>query len=127
VRISIRHHRRRRSTGFERNGRISLASSPAQHERATAVFARIAICDEIDVANMGPVVAWFQAHSDELNDQLPGYLGSQTLLDPASRRMIGIGLYDSEAHAQAVDAFVDQGPPPEMPPAERLGLGRRRA
>lgn len=80
------------------------------------MFARIAICDEIDVANMGPVVAWFQAHSDELNDQLPGYLGSQTLLDPASRRMIGIGLYDSEAHAQAVDAFVDQGPPPEMPP-----------
>ena len=79
------------------------------------MFARIAICDRIDVANIAPVVAWFQAHSDELNDQLPGYLGSQTLLDHESRRMIGIGLYDSEAHAQAVDAVVDQGPPPDMP------------
>lgn len=44
---------------------------------------------------------------------LPGYRGSMTLLDRGHAQLIGIGLYDDEDQARAVDAVMDS-PPPEM-------------
>ncbi len=38
-----------------------------------------------------------------------------TLLDRENARLIGIGLYGTEADARDVDAVMDQGPPSGMP------------
>ena len=72
--------------------------------------------EQIDVEGWEPVATWFEEHSDELNRQLAGYQGSMTLLDRENAQMYGIGLYDTAANARKVDAIMDQGPPPQMPP-----------
>jgi hypothetical protein len=79
------------------------------------VFARVAMYEQIDVENWGPVAKWFEEHGEELNQRLAGYQGSMTLLDRENARMFGIGLYDTAANAREVDATMDQGPPSEMP------------
>lgn len=79
------------------------------------MFARIALYEQVDVDNWGPVAAWFQEHADELNQQLAGYQGAMTLLDRENACVVGIGLYDTHANAAALDAIMDQGPPPGMP------------
>ena len=91
------------------------------------MFARIALYEQVDVDNLGPVVAWFQEHSTELNQGLAGYHGAMTLLDRDNACVVGLGLYDSAASAQAVDALMDQGPPPSMPAElqEILARGQR--
>jgi len=50
-----------------------------------------------------------------------------TLLDRENARVVGVGLYDTAAHARDVDAVMDQGPPPGMPPEllEILARGTR--
>ncbi len=79
------------------------------------MFARVAMYEQIDVENWEPVAKWFEEHGEELNQRLTGYQGSMTLLDRESARVVGIGLYDTEANAREVDALMDQGPPSEMP------------
>ncbi len=79
------------------------------------MFARVAMYEQIDVENWEPVANWFREHGEELNQRLPGYQGSMTLLDRENARGFGIGLYDTAANAHEVDAVMDQGPPSEMP------------
>ena len=78
------------------------------------MFARVASY-EIDIETWGPVAEWFDEHGEALNQQLPGYEGSMTLVDREQGQMIGIGLYDTEDNARAVDATMDQGAPEGMP------------
>lgn len=79
------------------------------------MYARVAMYEEVDVENWDRVANWFEEHGDAMNQRLTGYMGSMTLVDRANARLYGIGLYDTEAHAQAVDAIMDQGAPSEMP------------
>jgi hypothetical protein len=79
------------------------------------VFARVAMYEQIDVDNWGPVARWFEEHAEEFNQRLAGFQGSMTLLDRDNARMFGIGLYDTAEHARDVDAIMDQGPPSDMP------------
>ncbi len=91
------------------------------------MFARLAMYEQIDVDNWERVAKWFEEHADKLNAQLAGYRGSMTLLDQENARVVGIGLYDTHADAQAVDELMDQGPPPNMPEdlQEILARGER--
>ncbi len=79
------------------------------------MFARIAMYEQIDVDNWDRVARWFEEHNDELSAQLSGYRGSMTMIDTDNARVVGLGLYDTEADAKAVEAVMDQGPPPGMP------------
>lgn len=79
------------------------------------MFARLAIYEQVDVENLEPVLKWFEEHGEKLNRGLAGYQESMTLLDRENARMVGLGLYDTAAHAAEVDAIMDQGAPSEMP------------
>ncbi len=79
------------------------------------MFARLAMYEQIDAENWERVAKWFEQHGEELNQRLAGYLGSITLLDRENARVVGVGLYDTEANARAVDALMQKGPPAEMP------------
>lgn len=79
------------------------------------MFARLAMYEQIDAENWDRVATWFERHGEELNQRLAGYHGSITLLDRESARVVGVGLYDTEANARAVDVLMQEGPPAQMP------------
>ena len=79
------------------------------------MFVRVALYQDMDMEEFGPVAAWFEEHGAELDKGFAGLQGEMTLLDRGNSQMIGLGLYNTAAEAQAADVTMDQGPPPGMP------------
>jgi len=60
---------------------VSVGAVSVLNEGGLAVFARVAMYEQIDVEGWEPVAKWLGEHANELNQQLASYQGSMTLLD----------------------------------------------
>lgn len=81
------------------------------------MYARLTMFDDVDLAAEPVASEWVRTEGTRLSRQLPGYLGSVTLIDREHRRVVGLGLYDSLENLQRSDAILD-GPPPDSMPEE---------
>ena len=82
------------------------------------MFARVTTYEGIDAGLFSRMEQWLAEQERSPWDQLPGYRGAMTLLDRATGRLVGIGLYDSEANVREADALLRAmaaNPPAEAP------------
>ena len=79
------------------------------------MYARLTMFDDIDLAVEPVARAWVRTEWTRLSRQLPGYLGSVTLLDRENRRVVGLGLYDSLENLRQSNEILDGPPPASMP------------
>ena len=70
------------------------------------MFARLTVYENVDLDLNDRLAAFMEGLAQDPFSDLPGYRGSMTLLDRGSSRLIGIGLYDDEDQARAVDAAM---------------------
>ena len=77
------------------------------------MHARLTVFENVDLDMHDRLAAFMEGLDEDPFSDLPGYRGSMTLLDRGSARLIGIGLYDDEDKARAVDAAM-ANPPQEM-------------
>jgi hypothetical protein len=77
------------------------------------MHARLTVYENVDLELNDRIAEFMKELDSDPFADLPGYRGSMTLLDRAGARLIGIGLYDDEGSARAVDAVMEN-PPKEM-------------
>jgi hypothetical protein len=77
------------------------------------MHARLTVYENVDLDLNDRLTAFMEGLDGDPFSDLPGYRGSMTLLDRGSARLIGIGLYDDEDQARAVDSAM-ANPPQEM-------------
>jgi hypothetical protein len=77
------------------------------------MHARLTVYENVDLAMNDRIAEFMKGLDRDPFAELPGYRGSMTLLDRSAARLIGIGLYDDEGSARAVDAMMEN-PPEEM-------------
>jgi hypothetical protein len=79
------------------------------------MFARLTMFEDIDLSAEPAAREWERTEGVRLSRQLPGYLGSVTLIDREHRRVALLGLYDSLDNLRRSDEILDGPPPDSMP------------
>ena len=70
------------------------------------MFARLSLYENVDLELADRLTRWVEATGADPFRELPGYIGSMTLVDRENARLVGIGFYASAGQAQEAETLL---------------------